>query len=218
MTAVLTRARRLLGRFRSPDHKRRADPYRRRSWMQPHDAVLRKGGCLSALGQAGRGTRAIRSPDRAVRSSDTPDPPVTPTNCLTAIYAGQESNAPGRSGFPRRRSLPVSPERSGDGPRRGAGASRRPVPCDSALDDARGRRLARLGRDWMLDLSRCGWVACRTVCRNGPTSGFQRGAPPGFSRSSSVCDRDVLFEIAAHEVGIGPEGARHARLRAIIGP
>ena len=31
-------------------------------------------------------------------------------------------------------------------------------------------------------------------------------------------DRDVSFEIAAHEAGIGAEGARHARLRAIIGP
>src|SRR3954454_23200222 len=92
MTTVLTRARRLPGRFRSPDHKRCADPYRRRSWMQRHDAVLRKSGRLSALGQAGRGTRAIRSPDRAVRSSDTPDPPVAPTDCLTATYAGQESN------------------------------------------------------------------------------------------------------------------------------
>jgi hypothetical protein len=111
MTAVLTRARRLPGRFRSPDHKRCADPYRRRSWMQRHDAVLRKSGRLSALGQAGRGTRAIRSPDRP---SDHRTPRILlwllqtvsplPTPVKSPI-------APRRSGFPRRRSLPVSPGR-----------------------------------------------------------------------------------------------------------
>jgi hypothetical protein len=69
----------------------------------------------------------------------------------------------------------------------------------------------------MLSLSRCGWVACRTVQERSGVPVPERAAAR-FLAKQLRRDRDVSFEIAAHEVGIGPEGARHARLRAIIGP
>src|SRR4051794_8271209 len=87
MTAVLTRARRLLGRFRSPDHKRRADPYRRRSWMQRHDAVLRKSGACPHSGKQDGGLERSghrtgpsnhRTPRILLWLLQTVSPPPTP--------------------------------------------------------------------------------------------------------------------------------------------
>jgi hypothetical protein len=60
------------------------------------------------------GTGAIRSPDWAARSSDTPDPPVLlQHDCLTATYASQAANGAPPVRLSRGRSLPVSREPSG---------------------------------------------------------------------------------------------------------
>ena len=77
------------GRLTTSVARTRTVAGRGRSVMMPSSIGV---GACPHSGNAGRGTGAIRSPDWAVRSSDTPDPPVAPTDCLTATYTSQEAN------------------------------------------------------------------------------------------------------------------------------
>lgn len=100
------------------------------------------------------------------------------------------------------------------------------MPAGAVRDDARGGAgfeatksitppgCCLLDRDWMLNLSQCGWVACRTVQERSDVRVPERTAARFFAKQLRR-DRDVSFEIAAHEVRIGPRGRdTHACLRS----